>query len=69
MHLGGPTSPIPGCPYRLLNHGSYACVSRLVYEHVGADVQQFLAAILAMFFTIQFAAALGGLKSQTTGAL
>src|SRR5712691_3513342 len=51
---GGPTSPSPGCPYRLNNHGSYKCVSRATYIHVGAAEQRFAASIIAAFFAIQF---------------
>jgi hypothetical protein len=49
---GGPTSPAPGCPYRLQNHGSYKCVSRATYMHAGAAEQRFAAGIIAAFLAI-----------------
>jgi hypothetical protein len=50
---GGPTSGVPSCPYRLVNHGSYKCVSQHTYVHVGAAEQRFAASIFAGFFAIQ----------------
>jgi hypothetical protein len=52
LRSGGPTSPAAGCPYRLENHGSFTCVSRATYIHVGAAEQRFAAAILLFFFVL-----------------
>lgn len=47
-----------GCPYRLSNHGSYACVTEARYESAGAGVQRFAAGILSGFFALQCGSAL-----------
>lgn len=65
FRYGGATSPTPGCPYRLLNHGSYSCVSYGRYVQVSAAVQQFAAGIIAIFSLGHLGSALGGLQAQT----
>jgi hypothetical protein len=48
--LGHPTSSAPGCPYRLVSHGDFTCVSRATYLHVGAAEERFAAGIAGFFF-------------------
>jgi hypothetical protein len=53
---GGPASASSDCPYRLNSHGSYKCVSRMTYVHVGAAEQRFAAAVIGGFFAMQLGA-------------
>jgi hypothetical protein len=50
LWLGNPTSSAPGCPYRLVSHGDFTCVSRATYIHVGAAEERFVAGIVGCFF-------------------
>jgi hypothetical protein len=65
---GGPTSPAPGCPYRLENHGSYKCVSRATYIHVGAAEQRFVAGILGGFLVIHLGVSAAELARRRVSA-
>jgi hypothetical protein len=47
---GTTTSPGPGCPYALNNHGSITCVSRAVYDEARTKEARFAAGILGCFF-------------------
>jgi hypothetical protein len=51
--IGHPTSSVPGCPYRLVSHGYFTCVSRATYLHVGAAEERFTAGIVGFFFALQ----------------
>jgi hypothetical protein len=61
---GSPTSPTDACPYRLMNHGSYTCVTQSTYLNAGVAGQRFAAGILLFFFAGQTALAFAGLLSQ-----
>jgi hypothetical protein len=55
---GSQASATAGCPYRLSNHGSYACVTEARCESAGAGVQRFAAGIFSTFFALQCGSAL-----------
>jgi hypothetical protein len=63
---GGPAGAGADCPYRLNNHGSYTCVSRETYQHVGAADQRFACGVMLAFFAMHTGAALGGLHRRRT---
>jgi hypothetical protein len=61
---GSPTSPTPACPYRLVDHGTYSCVSRSKYLAAGAAGQRLAAGVLAGFFAIHFGVAAAELRRR-----
>jgi hypothetical protein len=64
LWLGGPTSPAPGCRYRLVNHGEYSCVSRSTYLAAAAAEQRLAAGVLLGFFVLHFGIAAGELRRR-----
>jgi hypothetical protein len=56
---GGPGRPSARCPYRLVDHGDFTCVSHHTYVHVGAAENRFVAAVLGGFFVLQSGVAAG----------
>jgi hypothetical protein len=66
---GSPTSPAPGCPYRLVNHGTYDCVSRSDYLAAGAAGQRLAAGILGAFLAVHFGVAAGELRRRRTASV
>ena len=65
-HLGsgGPTSPAHGCPYRLVNHGEYSCVSRSTYIAAAAAEQRLASGAFLGFFVVQFGVAAAELRRR-----
>jgi hypothetical protein len=61
---GNPTSPGPGCQYRLVDHGDYSCVSRSTWLAAGAAEQRFVAGILAAFFVLHLGMAAAELRRR-----
>lgn len=65
---GGPASPIPGCQYPLVSHGSYSCVSHETYVHVGAAEQRLVAGIWSGFFAMHLGIAAAELARRRANA-
>ncbi|HJU36927.1 MAG TPA: hypothetical protein VJ716_05870 [Gaiellaceae bacterium] len=61
---GNPTSPAPGCRYRLDNHGEYSCVSRSTWLAAGAAEQRFVAGVLGAFFVFHLGLAAAELRRR-----
>jgi hypothetical protein len=61
---GTTTSPAPGCPYALSQHGSITCVSRAAYEEARTKEDRFSAGILGSFFALHLGMAAGELERR-----